>query len=300
MKKYFLTVMALTVISVCKAQNIKLKKGIVYLDKVATAKMEGHAGIFKGVELDFTDMDGKGLFRLRHIHFDTRNPFLGRMRWEEVALSSGEVLRFAMDRLYYGDKKIIDRLTEHTSADIYKGSLKTGEVRDDSEKIIRDSTEIAVWQQKIADRLKARVPEPYGRDMDDPVDLKNLRFSPATLSVPGTFTKYKKLSEHTIFQGNTEVGKVTKERDVGSETAKKMRYIFYKKLDAPFELKGKNSDYLIAAIAEFSGPDDASPQLFTFQDNEGHRINGTNQIKVTDLGSAQQALSDYLVMKGYL
>ena len=301
MKKLVLLFTMTIAVFIAPAQSLKLKKGMVYDGKTPLVKMEGEASIFKGVDVLFSDMDGKPVLRLKHILFDPKNPFLGKVRWQEATFEkTGEKARFTLDKPYYGNKKIIAKLEEKVSAAVFSGDWSVAAKNDESEKVLKDSTEMAQWQHKIAERLKAQPTDRYGRDQRDPVSLKDIRFKPQTMTIPGTFTKYQKTREELVYQGQVTLGKISREQDVSSETSKKIRYIFYKKLDTPFDLKGNSSEYLIAAIAEFDGPTDLKASITTFQDQKIHSINGIDEVKVPNLLNAQQSLAEYLVLKGYL
>ena len=275
---------------------------MVYEGKTALAKMAGYASLFKGVNLTFSTMDGKPLLSLKHTNFDTRNPFLGGMLWQTaIEAASGERVRYTLDKAYYGNKKIVTKLVEKTGSGIFKNDWTLAKNNDESDAILRDSSEIAQWQNKVAEQLSAATKGNSLYTRETPIRLESIRFRPKQTPIPLSYSQYEKTSELLIHKGRTVLGKVTKEQAVDQEGKRgRMRYIFYKKLEKPFNLKGQTSEYLIAAIAEFDAPDSQGAKLTTFQDQKTHLINGVNAIKINNLFNASQPLSDFLTLKGYL
>lgn len=300
MKKLLLAAALLLALNT-HGQKIKLKKNAVYLDKEQVATFDGAASALKGeVKFEVKSLKGEPMFTLKHINFKQENYDLESMRFQQITFHpSGKIVRYSLDRPYYGDKKVFELFLEKSGTEIFRNNTELAFQNDESEEIVQDSTAIGNLKDRISETLTQLSQGSYNKNYD--LSFKSKRVKPIRKTVEGQHTVFQLTSAYNIYRDGIEIGFVTKEKDVRDANAKAVRYTIYRKTNKPFDFNGKEVDHIMAGCAVFDGPEDMFPILNTFEDNEKHRFNsGVNPPKLSNLTSAEKELVVFMWENGYL
>jgi hypothetical protein len=281
-----------------RGQNVKVKKDAIYLDNNQVATYEGKSSAFKGVDLQIKNNEGQHLFDLKHVWFKNDNPTIAEMRWQQVTMvTTGQAVRFTMEKPIFSDKKIFEILLEKTGKEIFNGELESALGNDQSEQIVKDSTEIANEQVRIAEILTN---SKVARNAEDEIRMKSIKVNAVRQPAEWDWTVYQLVQRFDIYQGEVLLGWITKEKDVSKETSTKVKYSVYQKLESPTEFKGKTIDSLLAASAVFSDADDIIAFISIFMNNKRHYTNIGDQIKIGNLLYASKDIALFMIEQGYL
>ncbi|MDO5980091.1 hypothetical protein [Flavivirga spongiicola] len=296
----------LTIAIALNAQDVKLKKKVVYYNNIASCKMEGTASTNKGVDLIFTDMNGKEMFNLKYVELDTKIPILPVFNWQEIKFKgSGKIIKLPVKMTSFNKKKVFKELVTRTSPQFFDAGQPA--VVRESLLIENDSTTTKIEEQAlrienskagILEVLKGenRVP----RNVKAPILMKRTDFNPTTLP-SGLLKIYKIVDKQSITQDGVVIGSITKEKDIKFPNSADRRYIVYKKVTKPIEINGEKTTDIIAAILEVRvGSENPGRSIYVIKDDKKLGINGANQVVIINYEAPYQNLVEYLVKLGYL
>ncbi len=289
------------------AQDLKLKGDKILDGKEVLFELEGHASAIKGVDILFkAPVEGES-FHLVQTSMRPENPLIPSKYWHVVTFqSSGEKLRYVLDKPYYSKKKILEILQENSDFRLFDLSVPPSErktlalAKDQSETILKDSTEIANSQHNLKMALAKEKKE---RNVNIRVNLVPMEYEP-----PALYPGYKGPvieRKYWIKQGEKIIGKVEVERRETGMTHKPMTYAFFKKLEEPIDFMGESVHYAVCAsfrVDDANSKDNTllNTYIYTYADDARHGFNEPNKAKIADYSRAEHPIVQYLAQEGYL
>ncbi len=272
-------------------QKYKLKKDILQKDKVPVAKVEGKVNLSQAA-LTLTTMDGTPTLLVSNGRYKSDIPGTAPLSWYNFYFPQlDKTIMLKVTNNYFNTKQFLRYEFEKKEIHFYEDGLHEEELaklEDYSQQLHADTLELLDFISFYKDNLAANH---IKRDPTEPLTF-------------GTFTQSSDIAIIQGKDGNGDplvIGKISYTHNPGasiSDPAKQHRVKIFKKLSAPIEQDGRQTDYLIAGYIDLF---ESFPELFLYQ--EGRNLNRTeyavNQQSEKNTKAAKDAAA-FMVKNGYL
>lgn len=239
-------------VAITNAQEIKVKKEIVYIDEVPTLKMVGDCGIFKRLHYSFLTMSGDTLFRMKDDYFSFTDPRFETLVWHEFIFKGSDMpVRIKKDYTYVTDKQVMKLIYSFQPPIIANGNLDNDAVtkfieKNDITASIKADTARCLSFERL--QKAAVLSSTLARDIKKEIIIAN-PMDPRKYNLKG-FGTY---SVFEIFQDRVLIGLVVQVvTQSASET--KTKCYFLKRLVQPFEHDGLTNEYgMVGYVDDMNG-----------------------------------------------
>ncbi len=289
----FLTFFSIQLVS---AQAIKIKKGIVSLDKIEVAKIEGEFSTKFNEQVEYQTLGGENIFTLRSRSSEYKHPRFEDRLWYDLEFASGGKVVLPTDRIHFSNKKLIERLLTYKPVIIGSNVLSEDMITEfkqlnDSSSVILAATEkikkeVERIRQTLAEtkeeRNKKGFPKlrlssvNYGRDFD--IGITSWTTVNYDIEYEGALIGGLTYSFETMSSGSRSYtsGEIFK---------------YYRRLKSPITINGFQELYELVAYQR--SDQKAYEKLFTIEDGKNHSYPQATKENM-------EATARFLTDEGYL
>lgn len=294
MKKTILFIAVLLIGLTSNAQKFKVKKGIIYRDKVEIGKVEGSLWKANDNGANIFNLNNELIMTIKLNEYNYDNPLYKGFKWYDIKFGDS------------GKEVMINHLNVTTSSipSIFKNFTKKYEFEINGKPIQNQDAIISKYdfKQKLeADiKEKASIDSKYAKILADN-EIQRDRLMPIkykTLKKDELILKKRIMQDTLNIDGennNIIIGSFTREykRDLGSTVTKEIEYWFMEKFSKP-QGEEKLTEYYAAGVIIKNSMVVHDCNVYTFVDKKIHKV------KIEDPLTAETTILNFLLDNGYL
>lgn len=280
-----LTVLVLSIL--VDAPSYKVKKGVIYKDKVEVGTVSGDASLTKFVDLTFRDKGGNVVLTMVQKRFRTDYPGHEEIYWNELDFTVlGVQCILLCKNAYINESKVIKFEFENRGVEIFEDGFHAKNVEelllvDDYTDQLRDDTlrycnEIAFYQRVLDSPLMER-------DYSAKITFKPM---------PGEVDMYYINQGSNLKSEPYEIGRLAVVR-TDNMMERQTEIVIMKRLKEPVMRDEEETEFIEAGYILLN----QDPKLFTYRDGVKHRIGAQFG---EPLESIYEKAVRYMMQKQYL
>lgn len=265
----------------------KVKKGIIYKDKVEVGSVTGDASLAKFVDLTFKDKDGNVVLTMLQKKFSTGYPGHEEIFWNELDFTALDIQCVLLCKVsYINEAKVIKHEFENRGVEIFTDGFHQKNVEelllvDDYTDQLREDT-LKYWKER----------DFYQKSLDGPLVKRDYSSKITFKLMPREVDMYYINQGANLKSEPYEIGRLAIV-NTDNIMEKKTEIVIMKRLAEPVMRDGEETEFIEAGYLRLG----QFPKLFTYQDGKEHNI-GT-QLSESMEGIYTEAVK-YMMLNKYL
>lgn len=274
------------------AQSYKIKKDVVYKDKVAIAKLEGSVNLTK-VDLSISTLKDTPILKVEGHTFSDVQPDMESIYWYTFTFPEFD-RKFTIQQTanYLGTKQFLKLELARKGVHFYEDGFKLDELdglQDYSTQLKEDTLKLLEKINFYTETLSSGKIE---RPLSEPVAFRNYTTIKGLVITQG-YRKNEKDEDIPII-----IGRISYYKNEGqsiSDPSRSHRITVYKKMPTEVTIDGYTSDFVAAGYIDLL---EGIPSLYLYQNN---RSLGVTEFKIGDrnIEDAKRA-AKFMVKNGWL
>ena len=256
---FILTVFFLSIL--VDAPSYKVKKGVIYKDKVEIGTVSGDASLTKFVDLTFKDNGGNVVLTMHQKRFNTGYPGHEEIYWNELDFTAlGVQCILLCKNAYINESKVIKFEFENRGVEIFEDGFHRKNVEelllvDDYTEQLRKDT-LTFWNER----------DFYQRSLDGPLFKRDYSAKITFKRMPGEVDMYYINQGVNLKSEPYEIGRLAVIQ-TDNIMEQKTEIVIMKRLTDPVMRDGEETEFVEAGYIRVN----QNPELFTYQDGKTHK-----------------------------
>tara|TARA_Y100001972_G_scaffold123543_1_gene170998 strand:+ start:3389 stop:4252 length:864 start_codon:yes stop_codon:yes gene_type:complete len=253
-----LTVLSLSIL--VDAPSYKVKKGVIFKDKVEVGTVSGDASLTKFVDLTFKDKGGNVILTMLQKRFRTNYPGHEEIYWNELDFVALDIQCILLCKnAYINESKVIKFEFENRGVEIFADGFHRKNVEelllvDDYTEQLRKDT-LTLWKER----------DFYQRSLDGPLIKRDYSAEITFKPMPREVDMYYINQGANLKSEPYEIGRLAVVR-TDNIMEKKTEIVIMKHLAEPVMRDGEETEFVEAGYIRVN----QNPELFTYQDGKTH------------------------------